>query len=74
VNAVKKPRHPPQPLRKERQKVRNPFPLPRLEHRRCTNGQQPDHGADLEPHSGFITEPEDVLVKPILFGGVFRLT
>src|SRR6516162_5780013 len=66
VNAVKEPRHSPQTLRKERQKMRNPLPLPRLEHRRCTNGQQTNHGADLKPRGSSIREPEYVVVKPIL--------
>src|SRR5271166_149730 len=67
VDALKEPWHSPQTLREELQKVRQPFPLPGLDHGRCTKGQQAHHGADLEPSGGSIREAQDVVVEPILF-------
>src|SRR5208337_4215640 len=67
MDALEEPRHSPQTHGEEFQIVRQPFPLPGLDHGRCTNRQQAHHGSDLEPRSGSIREAQDVVVKPILF-------
>src|SRR5262245_36371725 len=47
--------------------ARSPFPLPRFDDGGGADGQQADHGTDLEPLRTAIGKAQDVIVKPVLF-------
>ena len=63
---VEQVRHSPQPFHKGLQEVRNPFPLRRLDDGDSADGEQPDHGAHLQPRRMTVGKPKDVVVEPIL--------
>ena len=66
VNGVEQVRHSPQPFHKGPHQIRNPFPLRRLDDGDGADGEQPDHGAHLQPRRTTVGKPKHVVVEPIL--------
>src|SRR6516165_11796933 len=66
MNAVGQFGHSSQALSQDFRYPRNAFALPWLNHTRGTQGQQAHHGANLEPSSATVREPQDVVVETVL--------
>jgi hypothetical protein len=47
--------------------ARNEFPLPLFHHRASAQGQEPHHGAHLEPLGAAVGEPQQVIIEAVLF-------
>ena len=58
--------HPAQAFQHRDVCARNELPLPLFDHRGSAQGQEPHHGAHLEPRGAAVGEPQEVVIEAVL--------